>query len=157
MHHSNALNEKDFLKAYNTHADAIFRHCYFRVFDRDKSKSLMCESFKRLWLFIADGNYVDSVQMFLYRAADALIRDAGVEETVSSTEHTTDVEGRMVSVLRQLPHAQRRTAILHFIDGFSPQEISDIIGGSVRSHALALEKQRAMLSPLLSSLTTHAA
>src|SRR6266568_8175773 len=39
--------EEMFLEIYEAHADAIFRHCYFRVSDRDRAKELTQESFMK--------------------------------------------------------------------------------------------------------------
>ncbi len=155
------ISEQDFLRAYDEYADAIFRHCYFRILHRQRSKQLMCESFKRLWLFIADGNAVDSLKLFLYRAIDALIDEE--ERAMAMTDRhmaMRDAEHELAAVLERLPQDQRRTFVLHFIDGFSAQEISDIIGGSPLSHASALQQQEELLvslaSPSNSSSTTYA-
>lgn len=156
MRHSTFISEKEFLSAYEAHADALFRHCYFRVFNREQGKALMCESFKRLWLFIADGNYVDSMQMFLYRAVDALIAEEEGKIVAEEVPAETSAERAIVSVLKLLPEAQRRMVILHYIDGFSPEEISEVIGGSPQTHAKALEEQRKTLAPILSPLMSHA-
>ena len=71
--------EEEFLRAYEEFADAIFRHCYFRISDREVAKDLTQETFTRTWKYIVDGEapemeiikvikilesyYIDSVEL----------------------------------------------------------------------------------------------
>lgn len=61
--------------AYEAYADAIFRHCYFRVFNRELGKELMQETFLRVFEYLSKGNTVDNMRAFLYRVANNLIID----------------------------------------------------------------------------------
>jgi DNA-directed RNA polymerase specialized sigma24 family protein len=145
------LTEEDFIQVYEEQSDALFRHVYFRIFDRNRSKELLTEAFKRLWLFVADGNAVDSPKSFLYRALDALIELdvwAGIEERIPDVE---DEQKKVFQVMGQLSRSDRRTVVMHYIDGFSAQEISDIVGGTVVAHAAALESQKKLLATLIPS------
>lgn len=51
MHHD--VRQK-FLAAYDAYADAIYRHCYFRVFIRGRAEELMQETFMKTWEYLAD-------------------------------------------------------------------------------------------------------
>src|SRR3989344_8687889 len=68
--------EKEFLKLYDDLADPIFRHCFFRVSDREKAKDIMQETFTRTWEYLAKGETVKNLKAFLYRVANNLIIDA---------------------------------------------------------------------------------
>ena len=46
---TNKDKENDFLKVYEDLADPVFRHCYFRLSDREKAKDIVQETFKRFW------------------------------------------------------------------------------------------------------------
>ena len=52
---SSAQLQKEFEKAYDLYADAIFRHCYLRVSDRELAKDLMQEAFMKTWEYLASG------------------------------------------------------------------------------------------------------
>jgi len=67
--------EEDFATAYDLYADAIFRHCYFRVNDREKAVDLMQETFMKTWEYLASGKKVTNLRAFLYRSANNLIVD----------------------------------------------------------------------------------
>ena len=67
--------EQQFLKAFERFADAIFKHCFFRVSDREVAKDLVQETFSRTWEHIALGKEVRDYRAFLYRIANNLIVD----------------------------------------------------------------------------------
>src|SRR5690349_19793406 len=59
-----------FLQAYDEFADPIFRHCYFRVFRRDRAKELVQETFLRAWEYQLQGKPIENIRAFLYRIAN---------------------------------------------------------------------------------------
>ncbi len=152
MAHSSFTSEQDFAAAYEQYADDIFRHCYLRVFSRDKAKVLMTEAYTRLWQFIAEGNCVDSMRLFLYRMSHQIItreKAAGVVETAVPRLQPQDQDYAELSLLQQVSPEDRPVLILHYVDGFSLQDISSILDGAVQDHALALRKGTSLLSSLL--------
>src|SRR3989344_5622010 len=82
--------EQEFLKAYDDLADAIFRHCYFRVSDRDKAKDITQDTFTKTWEYIARGGKVESIKAFLYRVANNLIVDEFRKKKELSLERLAD-------------------------------------------------------------------
>jgi len=72
---SSIKDKNDFTSAYEEFADAIFRHCYFRVSDREKAKDIMQEVFVRTWNYVVEGNEINELKSFLYRTAHNLIID----------------------------------------------------------------------------------
>ena len=66
---------EQFTKAYDELSDAIFRHCWFRIGDRERAKDLMQETFTKSWQYISRGEKVDNLKAFLYRVANNLIID----------------------------------------------------------------------------------
>jgi DNA-directed RNA polymerase specialized sigma24 family protein len=146
MAHSGFHSEQDFADAYDTYADAIFRHCYLRTLSRAKAKDVLLESYQRLWQFIAEGNYVDSMKLFLYRAAHKVLEAQQLEGMGVPELQTVDNE---LHLLQQLPSEDRCVLVLHYVDGFSPAEIGTILGGVPNEHAAILSKGKALLSSLL--------
>ena len=64
--------DADFADAYDAYADAIFRHCAFRCFNRERARELMQETFIKAWDFLVSGKDIDNVQAFLYKTANNL-------------------------------------------------------------------------------------
>ena len=68
--------EKSFLKLYDRTADAIFRHCFFRLFDRELAKEFTQEIFLRGWKELTDTTKeVKYPKALLYKIANNLIID----------------------------------------------------------------------------------
>ncbi len=129
MSYGNIISEHDILAAYDEHSDAVFRHCHIRIADRDASKELMSECFRRLWLFAARGNQVDSVKIFLYREINNLIAEKKKEK---------DANDVLPAFFSTVSPQDRVIYVLHHIDGFSSSEIVQIIGGSAEKHGETL-------------------
>ncbi len=149
MSQSHPLQD-EFTAAYDAYADAIFRHCYFRVFDRERGRELMQETFMKTWEYLASGKKVDNLRAFLYRTANNLIiddmrrRKRRIEESLEKMqEEGFDLEGDDGSkmglsvdedvVLRTLERVEepyRSAMIMRYIDELSPKEIAEATGES---------------------------
>ena len=87
--------EKEFLDAYHQHADAIYRHCYFRVYNKDLAQDLTQETFIKTWKYIAEGKEIKNIKAFLYRVAVNLVIDNSRKKTTLVLD---DVKEKEVSV-----------------------------------------------------------
>lgn len=162
----NAALEAEFLKAYDDYADAIFRHCYFRVFDRERGKDLMQETFMRAWEYLAKGEKVLNMRAFLYRIANNLIIDEsrkkketsldklqeegfdpGIDET--ATMHNRIEHSRVVGTLKNLDGNYRDILVMRYMNDLSPSEIAQVTGESANTVSVriyrGLKQLRAML------------
>ncbi len=145
-----------FPEAYTEFKDAIFRHCYFHVFDRELAKDLLQETFVKTWEYLAAGNNIDNVRAFLYRVATNLIIngarkkkeasldalqeqgfDPGAEDEMAGRDYIQ--EKRVIEVLSKVEEPYRSAVTLRYIEGYSPAEIAELTGEtsnavSVRIH-----------------------
>lgn len=156
--------EEQFLAWHDQFADAIFRHCFFRLSDRDKAKDATQETFIRFWKYLAEGNDIENVRAFLYKIANNLIideyrkketfsLDQMQEETgfdrgydVRGEIETRDEYDRLLASMKVLPEEYREALVMRHVDGLSVKEIARIVGVSenvisVRIHR-AIEKIR---------------
>ncbi|MCF7844754.1 MAG: sigma-70 family RNA polymerase sigma factor [Kiritimatiellales bacterium] len=152
--------EEDFAQAYEEYADAIFRHCAFRVFDRDLGKELMQDAFMKTWEYIAKGNDIDNVRAFLYKTANNLvinyIRRKNLRKVVSledMQESGFDIEGAsgkeikesidakaVLSVLGTIKEPHRSLLVMRYIDELKPVEIASLIGGTANAISVKLNR-----------------
>ena len=146
-----------FLTAYKAHADAIFRHCYFRVFSRERAQELTQDTFMRTWEYLARGKSVENMRAFLYRVATNLIIDESRKKkdvplgalqekgfdapTPQSPKRMQDMlYGKFAKeTLEQLDPLYRDAVYMRYIDDLTPKEIAEILGEtenvvSVRIH-----------------------
>ncbi len=149
--------EQEFEKAYNDYSDAIFRHCYFRLFDRELGKELMQEAFMRAWTFISEGKKIENMRAFLYRVANNLIVDYVRKKKEASLDamqaagwdpgydQTPDMQnrieqGKIMATLQKMDEGYREVLIMRYIDGLPPADIAGILGESANTISVRLHR-----------------
>lgn len=158
--------EEQFLEWYDQFADAIFRHCFFRLSDREKAKDATQETFIRLWKYLSEGKEIANTRAFLYKIANNLIIDEYRRKEVLSLDQmqeesgfdigfdpkrdieTKDELARARILLDQIPDPYREILVMRHIDGLSVKEIARITHESenvisVRIHR-AIEKLKTL-------------
>lgn len=141
---SKSAIEEAFLKSYDAYIDAIFRHCYFRVYDRERAKDLAQEVFTRVWEYIVRGNEIKNTRPFLYRVANNLIidesrkkketsldalRDKGFDAAFTGApdpHRDFDVKTVLASI-HKLEETYREIMVMRYVDDLSPKEIAGIL------------------------------
>ncbi|MEQ1849777.1 MAG: sigma-70 family RNA polymerase sigma factor [Candidatus Peribacteraceae bacterium] len=132
-------------EAYTQYADAIFRHIYLRLRDRERAKELMQEAFIKAMNALKKNAEIQNLRAFLYTISNNLIIDdvrkkkslsldelqeSGFEPTgASETSLHTVMEGhRVAEVLGKLREEDRDLIVMRFVDNMKPQEIAEILG-----------------------------
>ncbi|MEK7155586.1 MAG: RNA polymerase sigma factor, partial [Patescibacteria group bacterium] len=146
--------EKDYLEAYETYSEVLFRHAFFRVSNREKALDIVQDAFLKVWDYVQGGGEVDQYKAFLYRIVNNLIIDEYRKKKSSSLDEILENDtGEMESKLSEgsareveeefderdalikiraripeLPDTYRDVITLRYIDGFTPKEIATMIG-----------------------------
>jgi len=150
------MDQKLFLEAYDNHADAIFRHCFFRVFSREKAQDLTQETFTKSWEYISRGGEIKNIRAFLYKVASNLIIDESRKKRALSLDALmeegfdfgTDERGKLEDIIsakealvlmEKLDDSYKEVVLLRYVEDLSPKEIAEILGEtenmvSVRIH-----------------------
>lgn len=157
--------ERELLRAYDAHADAIFRHCYFKTGERELAQDMTQDVFLKTWSYMQQKHSIENVRALLYRIADNLVIDWYRKRKTSSLDTLVDagfepadadqkIEERAdaslaLAKLRELGEEDRKLVTLRFVEDLSPKEIAEIIDQSenvvsVRLHR-ALKKLRSLL------------
>jgi len=135
-----------FLKAYDELADAIYRHCFFRVYSQARAEDLMQETFIKVWHYCSNGNTIEYLKAFIYQTANNLIIDESRKRKEESLEvllenspasepsHDTraDIEQDMLvtdikKVMVDLDPETQQLLTYRFIDDLGPREIAEIL------------------------------
>lgn len=153
-----ASEETRFREAFETYADGLFRHAYFRLSDRERAYDLVQDAFLRAWDHVSLGNEVRHYKSFLYRilhnliideyrrkksgsldemledetrapATEALMAEGSLEETMSALDEQARVDD-VLSHLPELSPAYREIITLRYIDGLEIAEIAELLGVS---------------------------
>jgi RNA polymerase sigma-70 factor (ECF subfamily) len=143
--------EERFLQAFEEYNEALFRHANLRISDREKAIDVVHDTFTKVWLYVKNGQTIDTYRPFLYKvlnnliidtyrkqrelSLEALLEQDGVSEGSFDelSENTTEalaatIDGKQAFVLLEtLPDVYREVLILRFVDELGPREISQLI------------------------------
>jgi len=134
-----------FDEAYETYADAIFRHLYYRLQERERALELTQEVFARYWEYVRKGRSVDQPKAFLYRSAhNAFVNDIRRPSRSTSLEtlmeegfdvrydepDKAELERQQLAVssLQELDTESREVLVMRYVDGLKVKEIAATLG-----------------------------
>jgi RNA polymerase sigma-70 factor (ECF subfamily) len=144
-------HETRFLKAFDEYNDALFRHAFLRISNREKAIDIVHDTYTKVWSYLRDGYQIDSFRPFLYKvlnnliideyrkrkeaSLDALLEQEGVDESSfdelseSSVEMlAATIDGKKAfELLEELPDQYREVILYRFVDQLGPREISALI------------------------------
>jgi RNA polymerase sigma-70 factor, ECF subfamily len=150
---------KEFIAAYDEHADAVFRYCFFKLSNRELAKDMVQDTFIKTWQYLGEGKPIGNLKAFLYKVAHNLIIDEYRRQKASSLDSLReagfDVEGSRGDdmilsaeadvVLRAIdklePHF-REVIVMRYVHDLSPREIADILGE--KENAVSVRLNRAI-------------
>lgn len=164
------MTEAQFSKTYDQMADAIFRHCYFRLGEREQAIDCMQETFLKVWSYLTKGKTIDNVKAFLYRTATNLIidhvrkqknrqevsledlRETGwdVESPEDPKQTTSALDAKNIyRVLNKLDDKHKDIVIMRYINDLKPAEIADALGLSANVVSVRINRGLKELRSLL--------
>lgn len=139
--------EAEFLAIYDKYADAVFRFCYWRLFERELARDVMQQAFLKTWEYLSSGKQVENLRAFMFKIARNLVIDhrrakkemASVEEMaeagveISAKDEQWDLRldlAKVRSLLLELDDIYQEAVSLRYIEGLRPKEIAMILGES---------------------------
>ncbi|OGN08124.1 MAG: hypothetical protein A3J46_06270 [Candidatus Yanofskybacteria bacterium RIFCSPHIGHO2_02_FULL_41_11] len=157
-----------FTKAYDELSDSIFRHCWFRIGDRERAKDLMQETFTKSWQYISRGEKVDNLKAFLYRVANNLIIDEYRKKKELSLDNLMvegfepgfddrrkneqEIDARFIlGVVNRLDEKYREAVLMRYIDDLSPKEIAEVTGESENNISVRIHRGLSQLKEILNN------
>lgn len=141
--------QKEFEKAYDMWAEPIFRHCFFKLHNKELAKEISQDAFMRTWDYLRKGEKVDNLKAFLYKVANNLVvneikrkkqdhsLDKMNEETGFEPEDENydsplrSAEGKeALIILHGLDMNYKEALIMRYVDDLTVKEIAKILGES---------------------------
>ncbi|MDX1608365.1 MAG: sigma-70 family RNA polymerase sigma factor [Candidatus Spechtbacterales bacterium] len=158
------LQEK-YLRIYDKQSDAIFRHCYFRVSDRELALDIMQETFTKTWQYLADGGEIKNIKAFLYKVANNMVIDYYRKKKATSLENITEQgvqfataegEGKIkrhvdkelaLQYMEDLDDAYKQVLLMRYVDDMRVKDIAKTLDEtenavSVRIHRAVKKIQK---------------
>ena len=157
---------EQFMKAYDELSDAIFRHCWFRIGDRERAKDLTQDTFTKSWQYLIDGTEVKNLKAFLYRVANNLLideyrkkREASLDKLMEAgfdpgfddrkkTENSIDAK-LVLEVVGWLDEKYREVVLMRYVDELSPKEIAEALGESENNVSVRIHRGLKQLREIL--------
>ncbi len=154
--------ERIFNESYELYGDDIFRHCFFRLSDRERAKDATADTFTRVWEYMQGGEVIKNIRALLYKVATNIIIDQYRKKKSASldamTEDGYDPEERsgaradlsaeinhLLRVMEEIPETYRDAVIMRHVDDLSPQDIALILGESENVVSVRINRGLKML------------
>ena len=155
------------MACYDAHAEAIFRHCYFRVFNRERARELMQEAFTKTWECLTRGDEIRNLKAFVYRVANNLIIDNSRKKKEASLEVMQEVAGfdpvgddasiqinavdseLLLQLMKEMDPLYRDAVIMRYMDNLSPRDIAEITGETTNVISVRIHRGVAMVKKKL--------
>jgi len=166
--------EEEFLTAFNLHSDALFRHAFFRLSDRERALDLTQDTFIKAWDYVRGGGDVRSPKSFLFRILNNLIIDeyrrsksesldkklednpafeaAFADGSLMEVEDGADERALIEKVkiaITGLSEEYKTVVTMRYIDGFSPKEIARLLGSTENAVSVRIHRAVAKLKTAL--------
>ena len=167
-------HEQRFLEAFEEYGDALFRHAFLRISDRERAVDVVHDTYTKVWSYVREGHQIESFRPFLYKvlnnliideyrkkkeaSLDALMEQEGVDEgsfddlsesNVDSLAATIDGK-KAFELLDRLPDEYREVIVLRFIDELGPKEISELIEETENTVSVRIHRGLKMLREIIS-------
>lgn len=162
-------HETRFLKAFDEYNDALFRHAYLRISNREKAIDVVHDTYTKVWSYLKNGYEIDNFRPFLYKVLNNLIIDEYRRKKESSLDALLEIEGvdegsfselsesnaealaatldgkKAFELLEELPDQFREVIILRFVDQLGPREIGVLIEESENVVSVRIHRGLKML------------
>lgn len=161
----NKISEQQFLKAYDSYMEAIFRFCFYKTNDRELAMDLMQQSFLKTWSYLKDGYDIDNIKAFVYKIAGNLVidwyrkkkeqsldnlREQGFDLTDISMDIERYVEARWsLETSNKLSLEDHQLIVFCYVEGMSPSEIASVTGKKVNTVSVAIHRAIERLKKIL--------
>ncbi|MFH1392484.1 MAG: RNA polymerase sigma factor [bacterium] len=134
------MRKHKFIKAYRQFNEPIYRFIYFKVSQREIAEDLASEVFLKSWQF-CQNNKITNIRALLYKIARDLVIDyyrkqkpVALENQEILIEDKNHID--LQKALSQLTEDERDAILLYYFEGFSHQEIAQIMNktnGAIRA------------------------
>ncbi len=166
-------HEERFLKAFDEYSDALFRHAFLRINDRERAVDVVHDAFAKVWTYVRAGHEIKSYRPFLYKVLNNLIIDEYRKTKEASLDALLEIDGidegtfaelqedgvdsmianldgqKAFDLLSELPDVYREVLILRFVDELGPKEMSELIEETENVISVRLHRGLKLLQALV--------
>lgn len=163
------IDEAAFIAAYDAYAEPLFRYCYFRVYDRERARELMQETFTKAWDHLQKGRVIENMRPFLYAVAHNVCVNETVRAKAFSLDEMNERAGfdpedaeapspernaefsLLMDRLADMRDGDRELLTLRYVNGLAVSEIAEALGEAPNTVSVrlrrALDRLREKMNP----------
>ncbi|MFA5778390.1 MAG: RNA polymerase sigma factor [Candidatus Paceibacterota bacterium] len=160
-------NNNLFIELYDTHADAIFRFCYFKTGNREIAKDLTQDIFIKVLNYLGRKE-LRNAKSFIYTIAKNTVIDywrksksltenqlpEGFLEAVAEKDNTeSDIDYSIfLSLLDKLSESDREVILLRYIEDMSSKDMAELLGERENTILVRISRAKEKLRNLLKEI-----
>ncbi len=157
-----------FIELYDTHADAIFRFCYFKTGNREVAKDLTQDIFIKAFNYFEKKKEVENAKSFIYTIAKNTVIDywrksksvqesqlgEGFFESIAENDNTeTNIDYSIfLSLLDKLSESDREVIVLRFVEDMSSRDMAKLLGERENTILVRISRAKEKLRDLLKEI-----
>jgi RNA polymerase sigma-70 factor (ECF subfamily) len=148
----------EFIKLYDEMADQLFRHCFYKVSNRELALDLVQETFTRTWQYISAGKEIGNIKGFVFKVANNLIIDEYRKKKMVSLETLQEQSGfdaptqehkktilhieveTIIGHVNKLDPKYRDVILMRYVNDYSPKEIAHLLGQSENAVSVRINR-----------------
>jgi RNA polymerase sigma-70 factor (ECF subfamily) len=149
---------EEFVALYDEMADQLFRHCFFKLSNRELALDIVQETFARTWEYIAAGKEVKNIKGFIFKVANNLIIDEYRKKKAVSLEALQEATGfdspvnehkktifsvevdTVLTHINKLDPKYKDVILMRYVNDYSPKEIAKILGESENAVSVRINR-----------------
>ena len=164
------ISHDEFIQAYDEYSDALFRYCYFRVYNRERALELSQDTFMKAWEYLSKTDKeIENLRAFLYKVAKNLIIDDARKKKLRPTSSLDDLQeqgfdpgsdptGAMktlidnrdtLKALDQLEDKYRKVVQMRYMEDMSVQDIARILDDNENNISVKIHRGLKQLRNLI--------
>ncbi len=147
--------KEQFLKAYDTYGNDIFRFTVMKVSNREIAQDLTQEVFMRFWQTLRKDVVLKNERAFLYTLARNLVIDWYRKKKESSLDALQELGidfagtdrvqeqaemNEVLAAVEELDESSRTAIKLRYLNGYSPAEIADQVGDTANAVSVRINR-----------------
>lgn len=163
---------QSFAKVWDLFHEKIYRFIYLKVPTRQDAEDITADTFLKTWHYLREGKNISSLQALLYTIARNLVVDfyrkrgtppesleaQGEDEIVIADRSDLTLEEKMMlksdmeeveEALRRLKDVFREIIVLHYLNGLTLLEVSEVVQKSPGAVRVILHRGLKTLKELL--------
>jgi len=152
------MHQGEYIQAFDDYSDAIFRHAFFKLSDRERAVELMQETFTKTWEYLEQGRKIINIRAFLYKVLNNLVIDEYRKDRKTVSLEMLVEEGFEIPSEEKLPlqdkldfelalrhfskleEPYREVLVMRYVDNLEPKSIAEILGDSENAVSVRLHR-----------------